>query len=301
MSLRGWEGTIIFGARNLAAVLLGALLIAGVAGKLKARLSGHSGPALLQPWRDLLKLFGKEELFEYGDRVGRWAPAAGFASLMAAALLVSMGAARAPASFAGDSMALVGLVMLVGAAALAAATTGRGGPGRSGAILCTVAAEPPVILCITGALLRGSSFSLEAILQGQRSGTFSSAAVVGAVSMLIALVVCAARGTPRLPAADLGEGGDFPGLSGPKLALAWWSAHARVILYAAIFIELYLSWPGLSRGGAGFAACLAKILVIAALVHCAAALRTRLLRSEIWLGASWSLAVVAVVASALGL
>ena len=301
MSLRGWEVPIIFGALNLAAVLLGALLIAGVAGKLKARLSGHPGPALLQPWRDLLKLFGKEELFEYGDRVGRWAPAAGFASLMAAALLVPMGIPRAPASFAGDSMALVGLVMLVGAAALAAATTGRSRSGRSSAILCTVAAEPPVILCITGALLRGSSFSLEAILQGQRSGTFSGAAAAGAVSMLIALVVCAARGTPRLPATGLDEERDFPGLSGPKLALAWWSAHARVILYAALFVELYLPWPGISRGGLGFAVCLAKILALTALVHCVATPRVRLLRSEIWLGASWTLAVGAVVASALGL
>lgn len=301
MSLTGWVAVILFGAMNLAAVLPGALLIAGIAGKLTARLRGRTGPVMLQSWLDLLKLFGKEELFEYGDRIGRWAPAAGFAALMAAALLVPMGTGRAPASFAGDGMALVGLVMLIGAAVAAAASTGRSGPGRSGAILCAVAAEPPVILCIIGSLIRGSSFSLEAILQGQRSGSFSVAATVGAVSLLIALAVCAARGTPRLPAADWDERRDFPGLSGPKLALAWWSAHARLILYAAIFIELYLPWPGIPRGGTGFAVCVAKTLALAALVHCAAAPRAGLFRSEIWIGASWVLAVGAVVASALGL
>jgi len=301
MSWQCWECAILTGALNLAVVLLGAPLIMGIVGKVKARLSGRPGPALLQPWRDLLKLFGKEEIFTYGDLVGRWAPASGFASLMAATLLMPMGTVRAPASFTGDGMALIGLVILIGASAAVAASTGRTRPVQTSFNLCTVAVEPALSLCLIASMMRGECLSMEVIIKGHASGPLTGATALGIASILIALAVSAARGTPRLPAVNWEAGSDFPGLSGPKLALAWWSAHARLILYAAIFVELYLPWPGIPRGGYGFAACLAKTLAVAVLVHFVAVPRAKLLRSEIWLGVSWILALGAVVATLFGL
>ena len=297
MTGEGWLWTTCSGVLNLTALLVGGPLIAGLSASVRARLTGGSGPPILQPFFDLVKLFGKEELFTAGDVLGRGAPVVGLASLGAAALLVPVGAG--PLALVGDGLALLGLVAVVGAAAAVATATDRVGKDSACTVLSAVAVEPTVVLSLLTAMVGAGSFSAVPDFTAFRAGMVGIAATLGAGAMLIALIAAAAEGTPRLPAAHWADGADLPGLSGPKLAMAWWTAHARLVLYGAIFVGLYLPGSHVPRGGWDHGAYLAKALALVVLVHLAAGPAGRLfrvIRAEIWVGAAWLLGLAGFVA-----
>jgi formate hydrogenlyase subunit 4 len=49
-------------AVQAAVVVAGAPLLVGLMRRVRSRLEGRAGPSLLQPWRDLRKLFAKERI-----------------------------------------------------------------------------------------------------------------------------------------------------------------------------------------------------------------------------------------------
>lgn len=91
---------------NVAIALLLSPLYEGVLRKVRAAIHSRIGPPITQPYWDLLKLLGKEDLRSGGGVVYASLPPLVLGSLLLLATLVPMGAA-APLSFAGDMIAVL--------------------------------------------------------------------------------------------------------------------------------------------------------------------------------------------------
>ena len=120
---------------QMALVLLLAPLLTGLVRKVKARLQRRRGPSLIQPYRDLNRLLGKEVvLSENASWLFRAAPYVIFAVTWVAAALVPTFATGLLFSWSGD---LIAITALLGSArfvlALAAMDIGTsfGGIGSS--------------------------------------------------------------------------------------------------------------------------------------------------------------------------
>jgi len=182
-------------------VLLVAPLLAGFVRLLKARLQRRSGPPLLQIYRDLAKLIGKDAIVATG---ASWmvvlAPYAIFVTTWISASLVPSFGTDLLFSGAGD---LIAIVALLGTARffqmLAALDIGTafGGLGASREAMFASLAEPAMLMIVfTVALVAGSS-QLSAIANFMHSQAAGLRLSLGLG--LVALVIVALAETGRFP------------------------------------------------------------------------------------------------------
>src|SRR5512142_1095467 len=96
--------SVLGGVANIALVLLIAPFCEGLLRKVNARIQSRQGPPLWQPYYDLLKLLGKEDI-ESGETplMQRFAVYLSLATVLAIACLVPMGFV-APMNNAGDAI-----------------------------------------------------------------------------------------------------------------------------------------------------------------------------------------------------
>ena len=98
---------------QLALVLLAPPLLLGVITRVKARLAGRRGPPLLQPYRDLRRLFIKGTVRSATTTwVFRAGPIVALSTTLLSTMLVPMAGGRAPLSFPGDLVLLAYLLGL---------------------------------------------------------------------------------------------------------------------------------------------------------------------------------------------
>ncbi len=131
-------------------VLALAPLLAGLVRKAKARLQRRRGPPLLQPYRDLRRLIGKEVvLADNASWLFRVAPYMVFSATWVAAALVPTFATGLLFSWSGD---LIAIIALLGSARFLQALAGLdigtsfGGIGASREVMIASLAEPATIM-----------------------------------------------------------------------------------------------------------------------------------------------------------
>ncbi len=142
-------------------------LLPGIVNRTKAFVAGRRGPPLLQPYRDFQKCLRRGAVYgEVTSWVFRLGPVANLATLLAALLVTPFGGIAAPLSFAGDLVALVGLLALGRfATVLAALDTGSSfeGMGASREAHFAVLAEPALLLALATLARAGGELSLTTI------------------------------------------------------------------------------------------------------------------------------------------
>jgi formate hydrogenlyase subunit 4 len=275
---------------HLALVLAVAPVLSGLLALLEARLRGRSGPPLLQPWRDLLRLWRKQAVIaENVSWLFRAAPAVAFAAIAVAAALVpsfALGMVSAPAA---DLLVIAGLIMAARCTlALAAMDTGTafGGIGASRAMLFSALSEPVLLLVLFAVSLLAGGTNVDAVAAAPRDG----GALALAVPALLAVVVTD------------GEASVLE-YSGRQLAVLEAASALRLLLWFSLIVALFLpygiapadAWPGLWV--VGLVAWLAKllVLVVALAVFRTVRARMRLSRVPEFLGIALLLALLAAV------
>jgi len=195
------HAAVLAGAQVLAMVVLSPLLI-GLMRQVRARLEGRVGAGLLQPWRDLRKLLGKEPLQAEGTS---WVSVAGpfvliVSSLMVCAMTPLLGTVtftRVP-----DDLFVVTSVLLVGTVAVALvgldAGTAFGGMGSSRHIMIAALVEPTILVAVYALSIPVGSSVLSRIVAARLADPVT---VVSPVSLLalLALVIAVVAETGRLP------------------------------------------------------------------------------------------------------
>ena len=255
---------------NLGLALLGGPLLAGVVRKMvKARVHSRQGPPIMQPFYDLFKLLGKEDLESSPSLVLRYAPMVALAAILAAALLTPMGL-KPPLGGYGDMIVFtyfitIAGVMIIIAGVVSASPYSMMGAGRE--IMMHLAVEPVLIICLVTAAIKSGSLLMWDMGAWNYVNGPSISMIMGGVALLLALQAQAGKIPFDIVEAETEiMGGPLIELSGPKLALFEWAFFARQIVYASVLVAIFIPW------GTGFAlpwnigAHLLKITVIIVLV-----------------------------------
>lgn len=232
---------------NVALALLLAPLYEGLMRKLKAAIHSRIGPPVTQPYLDLFKLLGKEDLRTAGGVLYGAAPALTLGSVLLLALLVPMGA-RPPFAFAGDIVVLL-YVAAISAVLLMLTAFGSGSPyasvGSSREMMMMLSVEPVMVVAlVVGALKAGTLATGDIIVWQLEHGPTISMAIAG-IAFFLALQAQAGKLPFDIPEADQEiMGGPLIEQSGPRLALFRWAMWSKQFVLAVLLVEVFLPWPG---------------------------------------------------------
>jgi formate hydrogenlyase subunit 4 len=298
------------------AVLLLAPLLQGFIHRYEERAQRARGPSLLQPYRDLHKLFRKQLVVpETASWIFWTAPLLSFAAMMTVPLLIPvLTDYPLPLSDMGDILG-GGLILTVGSffVNLAALDTGSayGGMGASRTVMITILGEPTLILVFVGITLMAHAmlpFVVNHLLVAHPEVYLGPTHLF----LVAAFFVLLLAETDRLPIHSsthievyMIEESRILEYSGPLLGLLRWASMMKQFILYTIFCEVLLLPWGLSHQGTaiGIGGAVLGILLKFGIVACAVVLvetaqaRLRFYRYQEPLAAAFMLAVLAIVAN----
>jgi formate hydrogenlyase subunit 4 len=194
------QGLLVQGVQ-MSVVLLLAPLLTGIVRKVKAHLQRRQGPPLIQPYRDLRRLIGKEVvLAENASWIFRVAPYMIFAVTWVAAALIPTFATGLLFSWSGD---LIAIAALLGSARFALALAGMdigtsfGGIGSSREVMIASLAEPAMLMIVLSVALIAGSTQLSTIAVVMAAPGVGLRVSLGLA--LVAFVIVALAENARIP------------------------------------------------------------------------------------------------------
>ncbi len=297
--------SIVGAVANVAMVLLMAPLCQGILRKVTARIQSRQGPPILQPYFDLLKLLGKEDIESGETPVAQRAAAyASLAIVLTIACLVPMGFAP-PLNAAGDVILLIYLLTLSSIctllAGLAAGST-YSLLGVSREMMSMIALEPLLAVALIAGAVRIHSFRLETVLNGS---VYSGDGIPWSGLVLLAVMSLSFQAFVQRVPFDIAEAetelmeGPLMEYSGPKLALFKYAQMVKLVIYSAMFIGLFAAWGSALSFPAAWVLFWLKVLVLVLLVTVVAATHARY-RIDQAIRYFAALLVIALVGLALG-
>jgi len=293
------------------AVLL-APLLTGWVNQCRAWLQNRSAPGLLQPYRNLNKLFRKEVVLAHNaSPLFRIAPYLIFGSLALAAAIVPTLDIDLPLNAAADAIALVGLLALARLfVALAGMDVGTafGSLGARREMMVGFLAEPALLMVLFTASLISGSTSLSSIvhtLAHKQFVIYPSMAFAGVAFTMVSLAENA-----RIPVDNPATHLELTMIheamvleySGRHLAMIEWAASLKLFVYSCMGLALFLPF-GVAESGdwPGIVLALPALLLKLAIGGAALALieimsaKMRIFRTPEFLGTAFLLAVLAML------
>lgn len=244
------------------AVILG-LLMLGIDRKLSARMQSRVGPPIRQPFRDMFKLFCKENIVP--EHAVAWifnaAPLVALASAVTVLLYIPAGSIVLPIFGESGDLILVMYLLTVPALALVAGGFASGSPyatvGAQREMVTMIAYELPLAIAIIALAWRLSAagianpFSI-AVVAGVGTRTtiwdvVGPFGVVGCLILLLVLVWVTPAELSRVPC-DTPEaetelaGGVIVEYSGRNLALLTAAQGVKSVAMAGLAVALFLPW-----------------------------------------------------------
>jgi formate hydrogenlyase subunit 4 len=272
---------VLSGGMNVALVLALAPLFEGILRKVTAKVQSRQGPPVWQPYYDLLKLLGKEDI-EVGESpaMQRFASWLSLAAILTVAVLVPMGTAP-PLAGAADAYLLVYLLTLCGIstmlAGLAAGST-YSLVGMSREMMSLMTLEPLLAVAVVVGVVQVRSLRLETVLDGSPYAQ-AGLPLAGILMFGVALLAFQAL-VGRLPF-DIAEAetelmeGSLVEYSGPKLALFKFTQMAKLVVYGALVVSLFFPWGSGLPAPLNFVSLLAKLVLLLLVVTLVAATHAR--------------------------
>lgn len=239
-------------------VLVAAPGISGVIAAVEARLQGRRGPRLLQPYYDLVKLFGKESLAPRG--ASTWflvAPLGAMVCYLVVPLLIPvLTTFPLPLAYMGDILG-GGFVLALASFLVSVAASETGAPysqlGASRSKTFGAITEPVILFVVfVVALVSGTDlpYALAATVRSSAGQVVGPAHLLAAAALFMVILY----ETGRIPVEAHGSTTEFGMIeearvfehSGPYFALLrWGSAMKQMILYV-ILINVFLAPWGLA-------------------------------------------------------
>jgi len=264
---------LIQGIQMVLVVALAPLLM-GLVRKVKAHLTRRQGAALIQPYRDILRLLRKEVvLADNASWLFRAAPYMIFSATWVAAALVPTFAIGLQFSWTAD---MIAIVALLGSARFCLALAGMdigtsfGGIGSSREMMFATMAEPAMLLTVFSVALVAGSTQLSTVSAVLASGVGLRVSLgLG----LVALVIVALTENARIPVDNPATHLELTMVheamvleySGRHLAMIELAAELKLLLYISLIGCIFFPW-GLASQSAnlsayliGFAAYLGKL------------------------------------------
>lgn len=240
---------------HLVTVFFLPLLLPGIIGRTKAAFAGRQGAPLLQPYRDVVKLLGKQMVL---SRTTSWVflagPAGALAAVLGATLLLPLGGREAPVHFAGDFVVFAGLLAFARfALALAALDTGSAfeGMGAARELGFGALAEPALFLGLLALVDAGGSLELSGMI-GAGIGTAWMVAAPTMVMVTVGLFIIVLAENARIPVDDPNTHLELTMIhevmvldhSGPALAVIHYGAALKLLAMGSLVVRIVLPLTG---------------------------------------------------------
>ena len=239
--------------------------------KLHATLQNRVGPPWFQPWADLLKLAGKEELLpEQADTtMFRLVPLVAMAAVVTAFFYIPIWGPTALFAFQGDVIVVLYLLTIPTVTFFLAGWYSRSVFSMIGAarnVLQLFAYEIPLFLAILAPALLAGTWSLSEMAEwyGRHPG-YTALNVIGLAVALMALLGKLERVPFDIPEAETEiVAGSFTEYSGRLLAMFRLAINIEMVVGAALLAAVFLPF-GLGLGPVvGFVLFLVKVMGIVA-------------------------------------
>jgi formate hydrogenlyase subunit 4 len=260
---------LLLQAAQMALVVALAPLLTGLVRKVKARVQRRRGPDLVQPYRDLRRLLGKEVvLAENASWLFRASPYCIFAFTWVAAALVPTFGTNLVFSWSGD---LIAIVALLGAARFVQALAGMdagtsfGGIGGSRELMIAVFAEPAMLMVVLSIALIAGSSQLSAIAGFMASSQVGLRVTLGLA--LAAFIIVALAENARIPVDNPATHLELTMVheamvleySGRHLAMIELAVAVKLLLYMSVIGCIFLPFGFMWGYAAGLGAYLLKL------------------------------------------
>jgi formate hydrogenlyase subunit 4 len=261
--------TLLLCAVNGAVALLLSPLYEGIMRKLKAHIHSRKGPPLIQPYLDILKLLGKEDLRTTRSILYTVAPAVALGSTLMIAMLIPIGA-QPPLGFAGDIIVLL-YVSAICAVMMMLTGYASSSPyayiGSSREMMMMLTVEPVLVLSLVVGALKAQTLSTGGIAAWQLQNGPTLSTVLAAIALFLTIQAQAGK----LPF-DIAEaeqeimGGFLIEQSGPRLALFRWAILVKQLVFSFLLVEVFIPWPRTGIYAVDVLIAAAKVLVVLVLV-----------------------------------
>ncbi|HET6454620.1 MAG TPA: NADH-quinone oxidoreductase subunit H [Armatimonadota bacterium] len=250
---------------NVILVILLAPLFEGIVRKLKAVIHSRKGPPITQPYIDILKLLGKEDLQMGGGALFRIAPMISLGAMLLAATLTPMWG-KAPLGTSGDIIVWV-YIMSLSAVAVMLGAFASGNPfcytGASREMMMLLSAEPVAVVALLTAGVKAKSLLMGDVIGWQIAHGPSMSMAFAGIAFFLALQANIGKLPFDMVEADQEiADGPFMEFSGPRLALYKLSFYIRQLVFSFILVSIFVPWPGVSFAPLALVAGLVKVLVV---------------------------------------
>jgi formate hydrogenlyase subunit 4 len=254
---------------NVVAVLFLAPLCEGIMRKLRATIHSRIGPPITQPYWDLLKLLGKEDLRSTSGVIYASLPALTLASALLLAVLIPIGTG-APLAFAGDMIVVIyvatmsGVLIMLGGFASASPYAFI---GSSREMMMLLSVEPVLAIALTVGAFKAKTLALAGIRDWQvQNGPSISMAIAG-VAFLLALQAMAGKLPFDIAEADQEiMGGPLVEQSGPRLALLRWAVWVKQLALVFLLVGVFSPWPHFGTYLIDLLGTIVKVILVFVLV-----------------------------------
>lgn len=220
--------------------------------RLKSWLENRTAAPLLQPYRDLWRLFGKHMMMaENASLVYRGTPYIVAGAILLAASVVPLLVVHLVTSATADVIALAGFFALARFfQALAGMDVGTafGGMGSSREMTLSALAEPAMLMAVFTLSLIANSTNLSTVIQYN----LSSGLVVRPSMMfaLLSLLLVSLAETGRIPVDNPNTHLELTMIheamileyGGRHLALLEWAAQIKLLIYAVLIVNIFFPW-----------------------------------------------------------
>ena len=288
-------------------------LFAGWVKIVKCRLQNRTSPGLLQPYRDIIRLFAKDvTLAENASWIFRFTPYLIFGVTVLAGGIIPLVSTDLPLAATADIIALVMLFAIVRFfTALAGMDIGTafGGMGSSREMMISALAEPAMLMAVFTVSLASSSTSLTRMVETMAQGDFVIRPSLAFA--LIAFILVALAETGRIPVDNPATHLELTMIheamileySGRYLALIEWAGMMKLTLFFSLGIAAFTPW-GIAITGRplplliGTVAFILKLMlggVIMSLIETSMA-KMRIFRVPEYLGSAFLLATLGMMA-----
>jgi formate hydrogenlyase subunit 4 len=231
-------------------ILFCSIFFTGIIIRTKSITSGRKGPGILQPVKDVIRLFKKGSIYsETSSLIFRIAPVISFSSVIMACLVIPLGSFKGIVSFDGDFI-FFAYVLALGKffSIIAAMDTGSSfeGMGASREALYSMFAEPAFFILIGSfALLTGNTsfYNIFSSLHLGSSITYTLGAMASFVLVMISMIE-----NSRMPVDDPKTHLELTMIhevmildnSGFDLGLILSTGYLKFALYGAIIADFFI-------------------------------------------------------------
>ena len=234
---------------SLSLIIIAALFFTGIINRTKSICAGRRGPGILQPVRDVVRLFRKGSVYSNTTSiVFRIAPSVYFASVVMAMLVIPLGQTKGIISFSGDFV-FFAYILALGKffSILAALDTGSSfeGMGAGREALFSMLAEPAFFIVMGSLALLTGHTSFHDIFTALHIGSYITYALAAMATFVILMI--AITENSRMPVDDPATHLELTMIrevmildnSGFDLGLIISAGYLKFAVYGALIVNLF--------------------------------------------------------------